>query len=51
MSTKGAQQRPARMVGRIGEDGTFEAVDFAKQRDRRRKANRAAKAARRKNRH
>jgi hypothetical protein len=51
MSVKGAQRRPARMGGRIEQDGIFEAVDFAKERDRRRKANRQAKASRRKNRH
>lgn len=48
--TKGAQTRPARGSGRITWQGARETVEFAKKRDQRRKANKAARKARRKGR-
>ena len=47
---RGAHQQPARHSGRNLADGTFEDVDFAKRRDKRRRKNELAKASRRKNR-
>jgi hypothetical protein len=49
MSTRGAEQRPARGSERTAA-GAFETVDFAARRDKRRRKNALAKAARRKNR-
>lgn len=40
------QQQPARMSGRRLAPGTFEDVDFAHRRDKRRRANKLARKAR-----
>lgn len=45
-----SDKRPARMSARIQIGGIFEDVAFAKRREKRRKQNKLAKAARRKNR-
>lgn len=50
MSTKGARMQPARHSGRGLAPGTFETVDFAKRRDKRRRKRDLAKAAKRKQR-
>lgn len=51
MSTKGALQRPARLAQTVRlAGGEFESVDFARARDKRRKAAKLARQARRKQR-
>lgn len=52
MSTKGAQRQPPRGSERIGlyASTSFESVDFAKAREKRRRQRQLAKASRRKNR-
>jgi len=50
MSNKGSSQQPARASERLFGHAAFETRDFALARNRRRKANKAAKAAKRKNR-
>jgi len=50
MSTRGSQLQPARRSARIAIEGEYETKDFARARDKRRKANKAARAARRKQR-
>lgn len=50
MSNKGAQQRPARLAGRKLAEGTFETVDFAARREKRRRQRDLARAARKKQR-
>lgn len=44
------QQQPARLAGRKLAAGTFEDLDFARRRDKRRRLRDLAKASRRKNR-
>jgi hypothetical protein len=51
MRTKGAKLQPARMSNRVAHSGEYETRDFALARDKRRKANKAARVARRKSRH
>lgn len=50
MSNKGQQRQPAHMSERLNDVPDFETKDFALARDRRRKASKAARVARRKNR-
>jgi len=44
------REQPARLSGRKLAEGTFETVEFAKRRDKRRRARDLAKAARKRNR-
>lgn len=44
------REQPARLSGRGIVEGTFESVEFARARDKRRRANKLARESRRKNR-